>query len=251
MSVVVQSFHADPPAWTTRCLDSVRAWAASAGHSYRFVGDALFDRVPDWARAKTAHRPMVTSDLARLHLLAEIIRDGETAIWLDADVYVVDPAALTAHLDLSAGYLLGREDWVQAPVKNRPRVRRSVHNALLAVTPANPFLAFYTDAATRILARHDGRAMVPQLLGPKFLTALDNMMGLPATAAVNMASPLVLADLAAGGGSALDALRASRPVPPAALNLCQSYVHAHADGVTVTPELMTAAIDRLAAAGEV
>jgi hypothetical protein len=66
-----------------------------------------------------------------------------------------------------------------------------------------------------------------------------------------MASPLVLADLAAGGGSALDALRASRPVPPAALNLCQSYVHAHADGVTVTPELMTAAIDRLAAAGEV
>lgn len=232
-------------------MESVRAWAVSAGHSYQFLGDELFARVPDWARAKTAHRPTVTSDLARLHLLNEIVRDGETAIWLDADVFVVDPGALTDHLDLAAGYLLGREHWVQAPVKNRPRVRRSVHNALSAAAPGNPFLSFYIDAATRILAGHDGRAMVPQLLGPKFLTALDNMMGLPATPAVNMASPLVLADLAAGSGPALDALRESSPVPPAALNLCQSYLHAEADGVTVTPDLMCAAIDRLAAIGRV
>jgi len=232
-------------------MDSVRAWAGAAGHAYRFVSDDLFDRVPDWARAKTAHRPMVASDLARLHLLGDILADGESAIWLDADVFVVDPSALTDHLDLSAGYLLGREDWVQPPVKNRPRVRKSVHNALLAAAPGNPFLPFYADAATRILARHDGHAMVPQLLGPKVLTALDNMIGLPATPAVNMASPLVLADLAEGGGPALDTLRASSPFPPAALNLCQSYVHTHADGVTVTPALMSAAIDRLAAAGRI
>ena len=246
MSVVVQSFHADPPAWVTRCLDSVRAWTAAAGHAYRFVDDGLFNRVPEWARAKTAHRPMVASDLARLYLLGEILGEGETAIWLDADVFVADPDALTAHLDLSAGYLLGREHWVQPAVKNRPRVRRSVHNALCAFRPDNPFRAFYADAAERILARHDGKAMVPQLLGPKFLTALDNMMGLPATPAVNMASPLVLADLAAGGGPALADLHAASPIAPAALNLCQSYTGANADAVAVTPELMDAAIDRFA-----
>ncbi len=249
MSVVVQSFHADPPAWVTRCLDSVRAWAEGAGHGYRFIGDCLFDRVPDWARGKTANRPMVASDLARLAVLAEIVGDGETAIWLDADVFVVDGARLSAHLDLSAGYLLGREHWVQTPVKQRPRVRTSVHNALCAFRPGNPFLAFYRDAAERILARHHGGSMVPQLLGPKFLTALDNMMGLPATPAVNMASPLVLADLAEGGGPALDAFRAATPVAPAALNLCQSYAGSEADAVAVTPDLMTAAQRQLCVMG--
>lgn len=251
MSVVVQSFHAEPPAWVTRCLDSVRAWAEGAGHGYRFLGDELFDRMPGWARAKTAQRPMVASDLARLAVLHDIVQDGETAIWLDADVFVIDGTRLSAHLDLSAGYLLGREHWVQGPLKGGPRVRSSVHNALCAFRPDNPFLAFYRDAAERILARHDGELMVPQLLGPKFLTALDNMIGLPATSAVNMASPLVLADLAAGGGPALDALRAASPVAPAALNLCHSYAGGAADEVTVTPALMTAAIERLRTTGRV
>lgn len=230
-------------------MRSVREWAEACGYRYRFEDDTLFARVPGWARAKAAHRPMVLSDLGRLHLLSECLATGETAIWLDADVLVFDPDALTAALDLPDGYLLGREHWVQPAIKQRPRVRRSVHNALCAVAPGNPFLVFYIEAATRILARHDGKAMVPQLIGPKFLTALDNMMGLPATPAVNMASPLVLSDIAAGGGPALDAFRAAQDVPPAALNLCQSYAGAEADGVAVGADLMRRVIDRLLGQG--
>lgn len=244
-TLVVQSTRPDPPAWLARCLESVRDWARECGFAHECLGDELFDPLPAWVRAKTADRPTTASDLARLLLLEDRLAAGWAAVvWLDADVLVVDPAGLGAALDLSAGYLLGRETWVQADDRGRPRARRGVHNAILAAAPGNPFLPFYREAATRILARHDG-PMVPQLVGPKLLTALDNMIGLPATWAVNMASPLVLRDLAAGGGPALDLLHRSSGAPPAALNLCQSYVGRESDGVAVSEDLLEAVVERL------
>jgi hypothetical protein len=243
--VVVQSFHADPPGWIARCLASVREWAASSGFDYRFLGDELFARVPDWVRDKTRHRPMVASDLARLRVLEEIVGEGRAAVWLDADVAVHDPGGLTAALDLSEGFLFGRETWVQPDRRGRPTVRRSVHNALCAFAPGNAFLPFYIEAATRILARHTGHDLVPQIIGPKFLTAQHNMIGLPATAAVNMASPMVIADLAAGGGPAWRLFRRDAPRPPAALNLCQSYTGRTVDGVAVTANVLDAALERM------
>ena len=254
MTVVLQSFHDAPPAWIKTCLASVRAWAAGAGFSYRFENDSFFERLPDRLRAKTAARPMIAADLARLHWLDAVTREeARPAIWLDADVLVCEPEGLTAALDLSAGYLLGREAWVQPDRRGRPKVYRGVHNALYAAAPGNAFVPFHIDAATRILDRHDGPAMVPQLIGPKLLGALDNMIGLPATPAVNMASPLLLAGLATGGkpgdipggGPALDAFRAAVPVWPAAFNLCQSYRGRDADGVVIDDALMDRAVAAL------
>lgn len=248
-TVVLQSFRPDPPAWIARCLASTRHWAAEAGFAYRFVGDELFERLPAWARAKTAARVPVASDLARLALIEEMLAaDWSAAIWLDADVLVFDPAALSAALDLSAGYLLGREAWVQPGRRGGLQAPRGVHNAVCAFRRDNPFLAFYRHAAARIVARHDG-AMVPQLVGPKLLTALDNMMGLPASWAVNMASPHVLRDIAGGGGPALDLLAARSGAMPAALNLSHSHAGARHNGVTVDEPLLTAVIDRLLADG--
>lgn len=248
-TVVVQSFRPDPPAWVARCLDSVRAWADDAGFAYRFLGDELFDRVPAWVRDTTVGRPQVASDLARAALLAELLEAGwTTAIWLDADVLVFDPAGLSAALDQGEGYLLGREAWVQSDARGRPRASRGVHNALFAVSRGNPFLAFYRHAAIRILARHDG-PMVPQLIGPKFLKSLDNMLGLPATWAVNMASPLVLADVVDGGGPAVRLLLEYSAHAPSAMNLCLSYAGSESDDIRIDSPLLHAAIDRLLDSG--
>ncbi|RDD63308.1 hypothetical protein [Ferruginivarius sediminum] len=246
-TVVVQSFHANPPDWIGQCMESVRAWSQQAGFAYRFVGDELFDTLPDWVRAKTVGRPQVASDLARLNVLADLLDEGwESAVWLDADVLVFDPEGLSAALDLSDGYLLGREAWVQTDAKGRLRAPRGIHNALCAMRRGNPFLAFYRDAATRILARHNG-PMVPQLIGPKFLKSLDNMLGLPATWAVNMASPRLLSDIAGGRGPALRLFNARSGNSPSALNLCLSYTGREVDDIAVDTNLIDVAIDRLLA----
>lgn len=243
-AVVVQSYHPNPPEWIARCLASAREWASTAGFAYRFVDDALFDRLPNRMREKTASRISTASDLARLYLIEDLHAEGwETAIWLDADVLVFDPKGLAAAVDVDDEYLLGREAWVSADGKGRAKARKGVHNALLAARAGNAFLPFYREAVERILDRHEG-PMVPQLVGPKLLTALDNMIGLPATWAVNMASPRVVAELAAAeNGPALTALLTWSGSAPAAFNLCHSYLGRNDDGVEVTEALLNRAIE--------
>jgi hypothetical protein len=244
-TIVIQSHASDPPAWLRQCLDSVAGWAAGAGFAHRVAGDEFLARVPADLRARAHGRTQVVADLARLLWAEALLADGwARVIWLDADVCVFAPDRLTAALGAPAGYLLGREAWVQPDTRGRPTVRRNVHNALLLVQPGNPFLAFYRYAAERVLARHDGPP-VPQLIGPKLLTALDNMIGLEASWAVGMASPLILRDLAAGGGPALDALAGATPEPPAALNLCASYAGRTADGIALDAATMTAGVRTL------
>jgi len=245
-TILIQSHAPQPPAWLRACLDSVADWAAANGVAHRVDGDGFLERVPARLRAQAHGRTQVIADLARLDWIAGLLADGwDRVIWLDADVVVAAPARLTAALRLPAsGYLFGREIWVQPDARGRPRPRRNLHNALLAFAPDNPVLEFYRHAARRVLARHAGPP-VPQLIGPKLLTALDNMIGLDGTWAVGMASPLVVRDLAAGGGPALDCLRAASPDVPAALNLCASHAGRTADGVALDAATLARAVNAL------
>jgi hypothetical protein len=250
-TIVIQSHAPDPPEWLRACLESVAGWAADAGFAHEVAGDDFLARVPADLRARAHGRTQVVADLARLDWIAELLDAGwDRVIWLDADVLVFAPDRLTAALELApSGYLFGREVWVQPDARGRPKPRRNLHNALLAFTPGNPVLAFYRHAAERVLARHAG-APVPQLIGPKLLTALDNMIGLEASWAVGMASPLVVRDLAAGGGPALACLQAAAPEPPAALNLCASLSGRESDGVTLDDPEMARAVRSLSRTGD-
>lgn len=218
-ALVLQSAPEPPPAWLAHCLASVQAWAAARGHAYRLCGDSLFDLLPDWVRAKTAGRPPVATDLARLVWARRALAEGwSRVIWLDADVLVLDPARLSLP---EAPAVFGRETWVQYNRRGRLRAYRNVHNALCAFRPDASLLPFYAEAAEQALAGMD-RIPADQVLGPQFLSALDNMIGLTATPVVGMISPAVAEAIAAGGGPALDKLRAQQPLPPAAVNLCLS-----------------------------
>lgn len=219
--LVLQSHRLPLPApWLEPCIESVRAWAADRGHAYRFEDDTLLRRLPADLRRRTRDQPVVGADLARLAAIAAALDEGYGAVvWFDADTLVIDPAAL--HLPTDS-YAVGREVWVQRDA-HRWRAWVKVHNAFLLFRPGNPFLTFYRHAAERVVRAHQG-LMVPQLVGPKLLTALHNVVNLPVAERAAMLSPAVARDLLAGGGAALALFRARSREAPASVNLCASLV---------------------------
>ncbi len=241
-TVICQSHGPHAPPWQGECTASVRAWAAARGFDYRFVGDALFEALPDWYRRKTRERPMVAADLGRLLLASELLGDWERVVWLDADVLVWDPAALELP---AVPYAFGREVWVH-PRDGRLRAHKKVHNALCLFTRGNPFLDFYIHACESLVARAPDPP--PHLVGPRLLAPLHNLLQFPLVESVGSLSPFVLRDLADGGGPALELHRRASPVLAAA-NLCASLVGVDYDGAHLAEDALCAAIRALSRGG--
>lgn len=239
-TLVLQS-HRDPLPypWLESCLASVRAWAEHRGFDYQWLGDEIFDALPEDLRAKT-QGTVVATDLARLYALRRALeQEYARAIWLDADMLVCDEAGL---VPLDADHGVGREVWIEdhPEVTGRYRARTKVHNAYLQFDQGNAFLEFYIDSAERLLRQNSG-PIAPQFIGPKLLTALHNVVQLPVLETAAMLSPPVLQDLARGGGSALALFQRKSAQTPAAVNLCASL---YARG-EITEDEMDAAIEAL------
>jgi hypothetical protein len=183
------------------------------------MGDELFDGVPAAIRDRTRGQTVIASDFARLLVLRDALRSGrETVVWLDADFLIFAPAVF-ALPDVPCA--VGREVWVQPDRQGRLKAWKKVHNAFLMFRQGDSLLDFYIDVAQRLLMRN--RRPVPsQFIGPKLLTALHNVVGLPVLENAAMLSPMVIADILAGGGAALDLFIRRSPQVPAAANLCIS-----------------------------
>lgn len=218
-TLVIQSHRTPLPApWLRPCLESVRGWAIRNNFEYRFLGDEIFSSLSGDVLQKTAHRLQAASDLARLIALQGALDEGfETVVWCDADFLVFAPEALSLPED---SYGLGREVWVQTgPSKLRVHVK--VHNAFMFFRRGNPFLDFYRHAAQRLLEAHEG-PMVPQFVGPKFLSAIHNIVTCPVVEEAAMFSPATTRALLGGGGPALELMLAKSTRTPAGANLCSS-----------------------------
>jgi len=239
--VVIQSHRLPLPfEWLEPCLESVRHWVERRGYDYRFEDDALFERLHDDLREKTRNQLVIAVDLARLAALQAALDEGyRCAVWMDADMLVLDADRLHLAAD---EYALGREVWVQRDDRGRLRSYVKVHNAFLQFRAGNPFLAFYRHAAERIVGAHAPGRMVPQIVGPKLLTALDNLVGCPVVDEAGMLSPAVARDLVAGGGAALEEFRLRSPCPPAALNLCGSLLGRELEEAEIR-QLMASLVD--------
>lgn len=237
-TIVLQSFHAAPwPEVIDTCIASARDWAARRGYEYEFVGDEIIDILPPLYREKCFGRWPVMTDLARLLLMRERLRAGaERAVWIDADVLVFAPDHFV--VDPNQDHGVGREIWVSRDTAGRWRVRRHVHNAVLYFDAGAPALDFLIHATRRVVERLEQPAS-PQIVGPKLLSSLHNLVAFPVLEPAGMLSPAVLADLLTGDGPALRRLVQARRAPLAAANLCHSLLGATVDGVTVDAALLT------------
>ena len=220
-TLVIQS-HKNPLPfrWLEACLQSVYQWADANQFDYHFLDDAeLFACVPDELLEKTREQIVIATDLGRLRLLQQGLAKGyQTVIWCDADFLIFNPDKF---LLPESNYALGREVWVQENANGKLKAYNKVHNAFLMFRQGNSFLDFYADTAQRLLELNQG-SMPPQFIGPKLLTALHNIAVCPVMENAGMLSPLVMRDLMAGQGRALDLFRAKSPMPIDGANLSGS-----------------------------
>lgn len=246
-TVVFQSFRTcDVPDVIPRCLDTVRSWAKTRDYEYRFIDDALFDRVPDWFRVKVNDNRLPMSDLGRLIVAQELLNAGfDRTIWFDADVLIFAPDAFDVTNETD--YAFGHEIWVRRGDGKSFFVTEGLHNAICIFSRGNSFLDFYIEAAETIVREAEGKVLSHQI-GPDFLNRHADKIGARVMHAVSLFSPLVIADIANVGGQALEAHLAAAKGPIHATNLCQSFVGRLSSGVVVTEQMLDAAVGKLLAA---
>ncbi len=227
-TLVVQSHRNPLPfAWLRACLDSVAGWARGSGFDYRFVGDELFDLVEADLLERTRGQIVIATDLARLRLLQQGIAEGyDRVIWCDADFLVFDPARFVLPAD---DFAFGREVWIQRDERARLRAYVKPHNACMLFRRGNACLDFYADSAARLLRLNQG-GVPPQFIGPKLLGALHNIIRFPLIESAGMLSPVVMRDLLAGGGAALELFLRESSQVPSGVNLSSSLTAAEGLG---------------------
>lgn len=222
-TIVYQSVCPDHiPDWIQTCLESVCAWSQQQTYDYALIGDEIFSIIPDWYWQKTSHQKVIATDLGRLLLAKQFLQEGyDRAIWFDADVLIFTPELLT--IPITQEYAFGKEVWVQYK-NNQLKAYPKIHNGICIFCQGNSFLDFYIHACQRIIQNFQGKQMVPQLVGPKFLSVLHNTMQLPLIEEVAMFSPLVLQDILNGGGEALTLHQQTQNSPIYAANLSSSFL---------------------------
>lgn len=239
-----QSHAPNVPDIVRRATETVRAWADANGFDYQFKHDDLFELISSSVIDAAGPRKQMAADIARLAWMQHLLDEGaDKVVWLDADVYLFRPDQLS--VDAPAGVTFGREHWVQPDKTGRLKLFNNVHNAFLVFTPAGrTTLDFYRQQAERILLQA-GPDVPPQLVGPKLLTALHNVVGFPLNGGVGMASPRVIDDLAHGGGAAWELMLAAHGESLGALNLSTSLLNSTTDGIELTEALLEKAVTNL------
>lgn len=221
-TLVIQSHTPQVRAtWVGACLASVEDWATGRGFDYRFYGDEALRCTPIWYRKKLGDRKPIVADLARLLLIARALEAGyDQACWIDADVLLFAPERLG--LDTPGSCAFGREYWMDADQRGRVTLRRNVHNAICLFRTGCPVLPFLIHATEQIIRRVDPDRIAPQMVGPKLLSALHNIVGFDLIERVGAFSPAVINELENGPGVVVAKLLQATPVALAGANLCAS-----------------------------
>ncbi|MEO8486464.1 MAG: hypothetical protein ABI585_09015 [Betaproteobacteria bacterium] len=247
-TLVFQSYRThDVPRAIECSMASVRTWAASRGHDYRFLDDAFFDVLPAWYREKAGDHKLLLANLARLVVARNVLAGShDRAIWIDADVVVFDPAAFDVVPD--DGFAFCLETWVER-VGDRFEAVHRVNNAVCAFDRGNAFLDYAIWAHERLVR---DRPELVQRFGTStaLLTMIFRATPLPLVHHVGLFTPAIVRELAVpGDGPAVRELALRHGHPMHAANLTYSMVGQPHNGVVATAQDYDVAVDRLIATG--
>jgi hypothetical protein len=246
-TIVVQSFRAhDVPEWISRCLTSVRTWAALSKFQYKMMGDEFLDLVPDWYRQKAGPYITVITDLARLVLLRQCLEQGfDRAIWVDADIVVFRPFLLKVDPDLSYGY--SREIWIEKECSVGLIAAQKINNSACLFRNDGSSLAHldeYIGACKSIVARST-KLWDHTEVGTKFLTSRDREQPLPILRGFGLFSPTILQALLDSDAEVLREFFKLQGDPLCAANLCNFLRAKRKDGPGIPDETYSIVLDKL------
>jgi hypothetical protein len=241
-TIVIQTFrNHSVPVWIARCLDSVRKWAGLHGHDYALAGDEFYELCgPDYL-GRGRKNPRAITNLARLVATRQRLDGGyQRVIWMDADVFVFDPARLVFDFpreSLTTGYAFGREVWLERAGGLTTATPPAAHNAA----------TFFTREAVDLdmliaLIRHidAGRELVSNFqVGVRLLRGLQYSLMFPTFSHVAVFSPVLVRALAEGDEPVVQLYGRAYRYESCAANLCLSWEH------SVSEDVLLRAMDRL------
>lgn len=243
-TLVFQSYRAsNVPGWISTCLDSVRRWASTRGFQYAFVGDEIFQPLPQRFRERVNDNVVPMSDLARLLAAKSFLADGfERVVWVDADVIVFDAERFQVPQE---PFALCREIWTYRNREGQLVGDSRVNNCVAQFSRGNPFLDYYIYACNQI-ANHGSAQIHKTTFGTAFLTSHYAILRFPLITSVGMLSPLLMSALATrtmdGFG---DFLARHFQYRLGAANLCGSFRNMKIGGLAMDDALYEAAIASL------
>lgn len=216
-------------------MDTVRDWASKKDYEYRFYGDELFNRLPDWFRERVDHQILPMSDLARLVIAGELLDQGyERTIWVDADMLVFDATRFSVDVQHNCAFC--REVWGGLGRNGIFQFSTRVNNAVSVFTHESAFLDFYIEAC-QLLVRHKPGPIDRLDLGTSFLSRLHPIAYFPLLTNVGMLSPWLVQEIAAEREDMLQQYMQETKSPLYAANLCASLL---GDGSVKEIELVIA-----------
>lgn len=243
-TIVIQTFrNQNIPAWIQRCLHSVQKWAALRDYEYSLAGDEFYNLCGPEYLSRGSKNPQAITNLARLVATRERLDAGyQRVIWLDADVFVFDPARLVFDFpaeSLTTGYAFGREVILLRRAGVTHAISPAPHNAATFFTQN----AVDLDMLIALIRHIDSKRHIVSnyQVGVRLLRGLQYSLMFPTFSHVAVFSPVLLRALAEHDEKVLRFYGQTYLYHSCAGNLCLARQE------KVTEAVLMRAIDRLEA----